>query len=175
MGHLKMVVDHQKIDYSGPVDVHDLLRVIENFLWEKGYDKQINKDFEINTHNGKFIEWQYFPWKKISDYASYHIKIRILGYDIVKTDASDNGKRKKVDTGRLIIVTDAYLLYDYDSYWDSRPFLFFLRTIYDYFVFKSYTERFEHMLTHDINHLQDAIEKFLNLYRSYSVISHPAH
>ena len=174
MGHLKIVVDHEKIDYSGPCDVNSLLRLIENFLWERGFDKRQEKDFELNTHGGKFIEWQYSPWKKITDYIQYIVKVRVLGYELVKIDSLNKGKKTKVDSGRIIIVIDGFLLYDYDSYWDDKPILLFLRTIYDYFVFKAYTERFEQQLAHDINHLHDHIEKFFNLYRHYSVISKPA-
>ena len=171
MSHLKIVVDHEKIDYSGPHNTGDLLRMIENFLFERGFDKKQDKDFEQNTPNGKFIEWQISPWKKISDYGRYIVKVRILGYDILKTDALNNGKKTKVDSGRLIIVIDGFMDYDYDHRWENKPILYFFRTIYDYFVFKAYTERFEHMLVHDINHLVDHIEKFFNLYKHFSVIS----
>lgn len=174
MSHLKIVVDHEKIDYSGPLEVNDLLRMIENFLWEKGFDKRQEKDFEINTHNGKFIEWQYHPWKKITDYIRYMVKVRVLGYDIVKIDTVVDGKKKKVDSGRIIIVIDGFMEYDYDSYWDDKPFLLFLRTIYDYFVFKAYTERFEQRLVHDINSLMDQVEKFFNLHRHYTLLTKPA-
>lgn len=174
MGHLKIVVDHEKIDYKGPLNLGDMLRMIENFLWERGFDKKQDKDFEQNTANGKFIEWQITPWKKISDYTRYHIKIRVLGYDILKADAVNNGKKTKVDNGRIIIVIDGFVEYDYDHRWEEKPILHFFRVIYDYFVNKAYTERFEHMLVHDINHLVSHIEKFLNLYRHYSVISREA-
>ena len=174
MGHLKIVVDHEKIDYSGPCNVNELLKMIENFIFYMGYDKKQEKDFEINTHNGKFIEWQYSPWKKITDYVRYIIKIRILGYDIVKTDMMLEGKKTKVENCRLIIVIDGFIEYDYEDKWSGLPMLQLLRTIYDYFVFKVYTERFEHRLVNDINHLTDNIEKFLNLYRHYTIISRPA-
>ena len=171
MGHLKIIVDHEKIDYSGPLDIGNLLRMIENFLWERGFDKKQDKDFEHSTPTGKFIEWQIMPWKKISDYTRYHIKVRVLGYDMVKADAVNNGKKTKVDKGRIIIVIDGFVENDYDHRWDEKPILQFVRTVYDYFIHKAYTERFEHMLVHDVNHLVDHIEKFLNLYRNYSVIS----
>ena len=174
MSHLKIVVDHEKIDYSGPVNVSDLLRMIENFVFERGFDKKQDKDFEQNTINGKSLEWQISPWKKITDYVRYIIKVRVLGYDILKADSVVDGKKTKIDNGRLIIVIDGFMEYDYDSRWDERPFLLFLRTFYDYFVFKAYTERFEQRLVHDVNHLHDNIEKFFNLYRHYTVISKPA-
>lgn len=171
MGHLKIVVDHDKIDYSGPINLNDLFRMITNFLFERGFDKRQDKDFEQNTDKGKFIEWQISPWKRITDYIRYIIKIRILGYDISKADITHNGKKAKVESGRIIIVIDGFMEYDYDHYWDERPILLFFRTIFDYFALKVYTERFEQRLVHDVNHLHDNIEKFFNMYRHYKVIS----
>ena len=171
MGHLKIVVDHEKIDYSGPFDAGDLLRAIENFLWERGFDKKQDTDFEQNTSKGKCIEWQISPWKKMTDYIRYIVKVRVLGYDLVKADAVSNSRKTKVDNGRVIIVIDGFMEYDYDSKWEDVPIFHFLRTIYDYFVFKVYTERFEQRLVHDINHLHDCIERFFNIYRHYTVIS----
>lgn len=171
MGHIKIIVDHDKIDYSGPLELNNLFRMIDNFLWERGFDKRQDKDFEQNTPHGKFIEWQASPWKIITDYARHIVKVRVLGYDIVKVDALKNGRKTKVDSGRLIIVIDGFIEYDVDSKWEQKPFFHFLRTIYDKFIFKVYTERFEQMLVHDINHLQDHIGKFFNLYRHYTVIS----
>ena len=173
MGNLKIVVDHEKIDYSGPLDVNGLLRMIENFLWEKGFDKRQDKDFEENTPNGKYIEWQYSPWKKITDYIRYIVKVRVLGYDIVRVNAAGKGKKERVDSGRIVIVIDGFVEQVYDNYWDDKPILHFFRTMFDYFVFKAYTERFEHRLVNDINHLTDHIERYLNLYRNYSVVSGP--
>ena len=171
MGHLKIIVDHEKIEYSGPFDSSGLFSMIENFLWERGFDKRMEKDFEQNTPTGKYIEWQYAPWKRITDYIRYIVKVRILGYDILKVDVKNGSTKGKIDSGRIVIVIDGFMEYDYDSQWDERPFLLFLRTIYDYFVFKVYTERFEQRLVHDINHLHDNIEKFFNMNRHYTVIS----
>ena len=173
MSHLTIVVDHEKIEYSGPFNATDLLRMIENFLFERGFDKKQEKDFEQNTSNGKFIEWQIAPWKKITDYVRYIVKVRVLGYDIIKSDAMNNGKKTKIDNGRVIIIIDGFMEQDYDSKWDELPILMFIRVIYDYFIHKAYTERFEQRLVHDVNHLYDNIEKFLNLYKNYSVISKP--
>jgi len=172
MGHIKIIVDHDKIDYSGPLDLNGLLRAIESFIFEHGFDKRQDKDFEQNTSNGKFIEWQISPWKWISDYARYIIKVRVLGYEILKTDVAARGKKTKIDSGRIIIVIDGFVEYDLQSKWEGHPILYFLRSVYDNFIFKAYTEQFEQRLVHDINRLHDHIEKFLNVYGSYAVVSH---
>ncbi|MEK6827719.1 MAG: hypothetical protein AABX78_00040 [Nanoarchaeota archaeon] len=171
MGHIKIIVDHDKIDYSGPLNVTELLKMVENFIFHMGFDKRQDKDFEQNTANGKFIEWQISPWKWISDYARYIIKVRVLGYDILKTDAIVNNKKAKVDSGRVLIVIDGFVEYDLQDKWEQNPVLHFLRAIYDNFIYKAYTERFEQRLVNDVNHLHDEIEKFFNLCRHYSVIS----
>ena len=173
MGHVKIIVDHEKLDYSGPLNVTELLKLIENFLFYMGFDKRQDKDFEQNTPNGKFIEWQISPWKWITDYTRYIVKIRVLGYDIIKTDVLNNGKKTKTDNGRIIIVIDGFIESDLQSRWEQKPLFHFLRSIYDNFIYKAYTERFEHMLVNDINHLREKIEKFFNMYRHYSVVSRP--
>ena len=175
MGHTKIIVDHEKIEYRGPFDANDLFRHIDVFTFEKGFDKRQDKDIEINTQNGKFIEWQVSPWKKITDYIRYIIKVRVIVHDLVKIDAVTDRKKSKIDSGKVLIVIDAFMEFDYDSYWDGKPMLFFLRTIYDYFVFKAYTERFEQRLAHDVNHLHDTLERFFNMYRNYSVTSKVIH
>jgi len=174
MGNVKIIVDHDKMDYSGPLDVTELFKTVENFIFYMGYDKRQDKDFEQNTQNGKFVEWQISPWKWISDYARYIIKVRVIGYDILKTDVVSDGKKKKVDSGRVVIVIDGFVDYDLQNRWQDNPVLYFISQMYDKFIHKVYTERFEHMLVHDVNRLHDEIEKFLNIYRHYSVISHPA-
>ena len=98
MGQLKLIVDHETIEYSGPFSANDLFKMIDSFFFEKGFDKKQDKDFEQNTANGKSIEWQISPWKRITDYIRYIIKIRILGYDIVKTETVIDGKKRKVES-----------------------------------------------------------------------------
>jgi len=174
MGELRMIVNHDKIDYNGPLNVQKLLLLIENFLWERGYDKQQEKDFEQNTDKGKFIEWQYKPWKKITDYIRYMVKVRVLGYDLVKVDTVVDGKKTKVESGRVIIVIDGFMEYDYDNRWDLNPVMELIRGIYDHFIYHVYTERWEHRLTNDINTMHNAIEQYLNMHRRYTVISRKA-
>lgn len=173
MGHLKIVVDHEKIDYSGPLNMNDLLKHIQLFFQERGFDYRQDKDFEVHTPNGIQLEWQISPWKIISDYARHLVKVRILAQDLAKAEVVQNKKKIKVDNGRIVITIDGFIETDVDSRWDGIPFFVFLRTIYDKFIYKSYTERFEQRLTHDVNQLSNSIRQFLNVYRHFTVISRP--
>ena len=173
MGNLKIIVDHEKIEYSGPVNMKDLFRHIDAFSKEKGFDFKQEKDFEHHTEDGIQIEWQGAPWKKITDYAQYMWKIRVLGHNLHKVDVLQDKKKIKVEEGKIEIVIDAFLLTDYDSYWDTKPIFQFIRTMYDKFIYKAYTENFEQRLVHDTNTLTHSIKQLLNFYKHYTVLSRP--
>lgn len=169
-GDVRMVVDHMKIDYKGPFELNQLIRLVTSFKKEKGFDMQYNKDYEINTTTGKQIHIQLYPWKKFTDYARYNIKIDFRGYDIKKIDVlKDNKKKAKVDYGHLIIILDGFLDTDYFGRWQKHPVLLYLRMLYDKFIYKAYTHRFEERLVYDVHHLYDLIEKFLGVYKNYKV------
>jgi hypothetical protein len=171
MSELVLVVDHLRFNYSGPFEANALFKHISAFLKERGWDYKIDKEFELNTKSGKQIEWQIQPWKRITDYLRYWPKIRILIYDYNKVDAIVNNRKVKVGSGRLVMYIDGYMELDESQRWEGLPFLQFIRAIYNRFVYKVYTERFEQRLTYDINHLYDTIEKFFNVYKYYKVVS----
>ena len=100
-------------------------------------------------------------------------KIRILGHNLHKVDVLQGKKKIKVEDGKIEIVIDAFLLTDYDSYWDTKPVFQFIRTMYDKFIYKVYTENFEQKLVHDTNTLTHSIKQLLNFYKHYAVISRP--
>tara|TARA_Y100000310_G_C20662180_1_gene805384 strand:+ start:264 stop:809 length:546 start_codon:yes stop_codon:yes gene_type:complete len=173
MGHIKIIVDHEKIDYKGPMNCSELFRLIPNFVMERGFDFRTDKDFEHHTETGTQIEWQASPWKIMAgaEYARHMIKIRILAKDLKKVDVIKDGKKSKLDTGELSVTIDGFIETDIDGRWEQKPFFLFLRTIYDNFIYKIYTERFESRLVHDINQLSHAIKQYLNVCRKFEVVS----
>ena len=66
---------------------------------------------------------------------------------------------------------DGYIEYDYEHRWELTPMLQFFRMIYNKFLYKYYTERFEQRITHDMHKLYDDLEKFFNMYRHYRPVS----
>ena len=53
MSELRLVVDHLRLNYSGPFDDNALFKHITAFLKERGWDIHIEKEFEQNTKTGK--------------------------------------------------------------------------------------------------------------------------
>ena len=175
MSQLRIIVDHLKLEYSGIFDAHEYFKVISSWLFERGYEKLTNRDEEITTPTGKFIEWEIRPWKKISDYQRFIIKMRTLMYDLKKVSVVQKKKKITLNQGKVLIYFDGYLEHDYEHRWDNNPLLVFFRSLYDAFIYKAYTERFEQRLTFDVHQLYDQMEKFFNMYRHYRVVTKMPH
>jgi hypothetical protein len=171
MSEVRLVVDHLRLNYNGPFDANALFKHIAAFLKERGFDTKIEKEFEHNVKSGKQMEWQINYWKRISDYVRYWPKIRILVKDYNKINAVVDKKKVKIGSGSLKIYIDAYLELDESQRWEGIPFFQFLRSIYNNFIYKVYTERFEQRISHDMQHLYHTIEQFLNIYKHYKVVS----
>ena len=76
-----------------------------------------------------------------------------------------DGKRYKMQNGRVTITFDGYLDTDYEDRWEQKPFYFFLRTIFDKWIYRTYSTEYEELLIENVTQLQQAIKSFLNLYR----------
>jgi hypothetical protein len=175
MSDLRIIVDHLQLDYSGVMDVKELFKMINRWLMERHFQKKEDKNHELNQPDGKYIEYEISHWKKISDYTRYVYKIRALFNAVKKVEVTKEGKKEKMDQGRVLMFFDGFIEHDYEHRWDNRPFFVFFRTLYDKFIYRAYTERFEHRLTHDVHNLYDEVEKFLNTYRHYKVVSRMPH
>jgi len=177
MSELRIIVDHLKLDYSGLIDVKELFKLINAWFREREFHKKEDKNHEQNLPEGKFIEYEISPWKKqgSDEYNKFIIKIRALFSNLKKVEIMKDEKKVEVYQGKVGIIFDGFLEHDSLHRWDDRPLFVFFRTIYDKFIYRTYTERFEQRLVHDVHALYDEIEKFLNTYRYYKVISKAPH
>ena len=175
MSDVRIIVDHMKLDYKGLFKANDFFRTIDVWLFERGIEKKTNKNFEQVTPKGKFLEWEISSWKKITEYIRYIYKIRVLVYELKKVETIIDKKKQTIDQGHVMIYFDGYIEFDYEHRWDDSPLLVFFRTLYDKFIYKMYTDRFERRITYDVHQLYDHIEKFFNMYRHYSVVTKVPH
>jgi len=165
MTERRLVVDHLKLSYEGLFNVQELYLLIDRWVREKGFDKREVRNQEHVKPTGKYIELELQPWKKITDYARHVIKINLVLLHIKDVIVEQEGKRYKMQSGKINITLDGYLDTDYEDRWEQKPFYFFLRTIFDKFVYRTYSADFENLLIENVTQLQQALKSFLNLYR----------
>ena len=160
-----IIVDKLRLTYEGLFSVADLYKMIDEWFEEKGYDKREKKNVESVTPEGKFIEIEVEPWKKVTDYAKNIIKIRMIFSNIKEVTVEKDGIKVKLNQGKVQFVFDGYLETDYEHMWEGKPLFYFIRELFDKYFYKPYTTGFKQGVKEDLMHLYTNIKAFLNLYR----------
>ena len=167
MGEVNHIVDHLKLEYQGVFNIRELFRMFTRWYRESPYEKGADYASEQHTSHGKCFEYFYYPWKKQTDYIRYFMKIRLLIYDAKKTDIMVDKKKKQLDHARIIIYIDGFVEHDYEGRWSSKPMFQFIRTLFNKFLYKNYSQFHEHLIVDDCHQLYDLFEKFFNMYNTY--------
>ena len=71
-----------------------------------------------------------------------------------------------MDQGNCTVKITGYLVSDYLEKWKATPMMFFLRSLFDRFIWKFQTYKAESGLKEECEHLAEQIRSFLNLYRN---------
>lgn len=161
----KSVVDKLRLTYEGIFSLEELYKLIDTFIREKGYDKRERIAQEKITPEGKFIHLDIEPWKKYTDYVKSEIRLKVYITDMKDVEIERDGVKMKMNQGKIQMVFDGYLSTDYENRWESKPIFFFIRTIFDKYIYRIYTDKYEGHVVEDINQLHAMIKSFLNLYR----------
>ena len=53
------------------------------------------------------------------------------------------GVKIKINQGKVMMIFDGYLVSDYEGKWKGKPLIYFLRTIFDKYVFRRYFAKAE--------------------------------
>ena len=69
MAERETLIDNYRIQYEGLFSAVDLYTMIDEYFEERGYDKVEKKNIERVSKEGKFIEVEMQPFKRITDYA----------------------------------------------------------------------------------------------------------
>jgi len=159
------VVDKLRLTYEGLFNVAELYKLIDNWLRGKSYDKHEIKNVEKVRPEGKEIEFELLPWRKLTDYAISHIRVRVVMTGVKEVEVERDGTKVKLNQGKVQIVFDGFLQTDYENKWESKPIFYFLRGVVDKYIYKSYLDGYKKIVMQDVNHLHTQIKAFLNLYR----------
>ena len=165
MGERNIVIDKLRLNYKGLFKVDELYKFIDEWCRDKGYDKAELKNTEEVKQTGKNIELDIEPYKKLSDYAKSIIHVRIIMSDIKEVEIEKNNVKITMNQGNIQMIFDGWLETDYEGEWEGNPVYFFMRKVFEKYVFKPFGSGFEKYVASDLNHLHSNIKSFLNLYR----------
>lgn len=161
----KLVVDSLRLKYEGVFDVAEFYREVEEWMKEKGMEKELKKKEESVKAAGKRLHWFVELWRKPTDYAKEVVRINALMDNVKEVTIVKGGARKKLNQGEVLIIFDAFLESDVAARWQQKPVFWFMRAIYDKFIWKMWTNKFEDELVGLTYNLHKRLHSFFNLYK----------
>jgi len=165
MVEIKALSYGEQFAYKGLIDVSGLYKMIEKWLEDNGYDKVEIWNFEEVYEDGKQLTWKLEPYKNISDFAKIEIRIEAWFTKLKETIIEKDGLKSKMLRGQAKFKFDVFMITDYENYWGTKPIYFFLKTLADKFLYRSYIDRYEDVALEDKEGLKREIKSFLNMQR----------
>lgn len=148
--------------YEGLLNYRELFRILDVWFREKFYDKFEKRNEQYMTPEGLCLETEFTPWKKTTDYYKIIIKVELTGTNLKEVEVDAQGKKIKMHQGRISIKLTGYLVVDYEGRW-GKPVLYFLRDMYDKYIYWRITKKYIEMVLDDVNNLYNHLRAYLNM------------
>lgn len=161
----KLVVDNLRLGYNGILNINDFFNKVEDWARDNGFERELKKNFEHVFPEGKKVEWIIELWKQPVDYARIVIRLRALFDNLKEIELKRHGTIALMNQADVFIIFDGYLETDFEGRWEQKPTFFFLRAIFDKYIYKLHTEKFNVDVIQQTYDLHRKIRAFFNLYR----------
>ncbi len=161
----KCVIEGLRINYSGIFEIQEFFKLVEDWMDEKQRQKEIKKKLEHVEVDGKFVEWFIECWRFDTDLVKTNVILRAR-FKSVKDVILDKGNhKKKYQNGDALILLDGFVETRYEGQWTQNPVYAFMRTLWDKYIHKGWSERYDAPTRNDANDLYKRIDVFFKGYR----------
>lgn len=151
------------ITYSGYFKLKEVDRWIDNFLREKGYDKQDVLYEEQHLPEGNQLVVHKEPYKNVTHYTKYLLVIDMIGHHIKPVTITKNGKKHKLEDGEITITISPFLQMDWQHKWTANAWMYFLARYMDKYIQWWYTKLLIKGLNEEREQLSEQLQRFFNI------------
>jgi hypothetical protein len=110
-----------EIRYSGEFDYEELYQTIHN--WYRTMQYEVVETYKHKmTGSGAEVELTFKGERKVTEFMKYHIETELKGWGMNEIEAVRNGKKQKLDKGRILVTIKFTLELDYNSRFDRSEF-----------------------------------------------------
>src|SRR3989344_4767217 len=150
--------------FEGLFRYSEFFRVMDVWLRDKFFDKfeKRNEEF-VKPDWTKQIEIEFTPWKRYTDYYKTIFKIEIVVSNLKDVEVEQNGKKVKLQKGKIEFKLTGYLIVDYENRW-NKALWYFIRDIYDKFINRAITKKYYDLLITDCDDLYNTLTAYVNMH-----------
>ena len=161
-----LVVNNKELLYKGIFRSDDVFHVINQALKERDYQKREKRSEELVAEAGKQSYVELRPFKEVTHYMTFMIKIKIIFDKVTETTEVIDGMKRKFLNGDVKIVFDSWLLGDYKERWITQPWLYFVKGLINKYVYTfSIDAGFKGNLNADTAYIYAKVKKLLDSYK----------
>ena len=160
----KQVLYDLRTTYNGPFSVEDFYIEVDNWINEKGFEKEQKKKMEHITKDGKKIECVIEAHYHLDDLHHGIIVLRALFDNVKEVVVKREGKKTRINNGDAFINIDAFIQsHMHGSFWQVKPVLYFIMAVIDKYIYNFWTDKYDGKVSNDAHGLFKRIRAFFNL------------
>lgn len=165
MAEKEVVVDKDKLNFEGLFSLKDVHGILNDWANAKGLGFEEQLHTESVQPEGRFVEMEIVMDKKVSDYVKkiHRAKIQVSGMNDKVVER--NGKKVKLQHGKIQFVFDGILETDFEKRWESKPLFYLIRSVFERYVYSPYLNQFRKEIKDDLSFLKNNLAAYLNLYK----------
>jgi hypothetical protein len=143
MGEQRITYSKRTVKYSGLFEISEIHKFIRHWFDNHGFDFVEELTDEKILKNEKQIIYDYKPYREFSDFAKTVIAIDVKFLHVKDKVIEVEGIKKKMNTGDISFSVTGLIETDYLNKWETKPFYYFLKSIFEKFVFGSQEDYYE--------------------------------
>jgi len=164
MSEKKQVIYDLRITYSGPFLVEDFYAEVDNWINEKGFEKEHKKKMEHVTKSGKKIEWVIEAHSKMDDMHHVVIVLRALLDNVREIVLKKDNRKIRINNGNVLINIDGFVQsHIHGSFYQVKPVFYFIRALIDKFIYNFWSFKHHGTVGAECHDLFKRIRAFFNV------------
>ena len=164
MTEKKQVFYDLRTTYNGPFVADDFYAEVDNWIKEKGYEKEPKKKMEQVAKNGKKIQWIIEAHRHLDELHHSVIVLRALLDNVKEVVIKRDGKKIRINNGDVFINIDGFVeAHVHGSFYQVKPFYYFIRALIDKYVYNFWSDKYDGKVASDAHELFKRIHSFFNV------------
>ena len=159
----KEEVIKEKIAHSGVFNFSDFYKYAHSWLKNEDYGVAEEKYAEKVSGNARDISNEWKVSKQISDYLKTGWKVEFDVEGLTDVEVEIDGKKRKMNKGKVTVEVKAAVFKDPESKWESSPFNRFIRDIYNKYIIPKRLEDVKDRIISDVQEYKEELKSFLEL------------
>ncbi len=154
----------EKLDHSGLFNFAELYTFMHSWLKNSLYGVNEEKYGEKVSGTTRDISFEWKAVKKVSDYFKIENSIKVDVVGLSEVEVEIDGKKKKMNKGKITIEVKGVLVKDPKNTWDETiPVYKFMREIYDKYIIPQRIDSMNDKVEGDVRAFKDEVKAYLEL------------